>query len=379
MQGQLIQDVDTQSSKPYGYNAQIVHHKPYDLLFNTSRLARPHSSCHSCTIQLKNRPQNRHVDVDQLREDSACHPCTIQLKDGPQNMHVDVDWLREDRRHVNFVINHAWSDDTLNRYEASVKEFFAFCQSRGIHPLSSSAVSEDLLCSFAASMAGLRAGGTASAKIAGLRAWHIQNALPWMGSLRLKYTLKSTKNLQPPESKKDTWPPVSCEMLQAIWSKLDLTALKDTCIWAIATTLFWAQICMGEICPRTEKNFDVTRTTTWDHFGLPNVTGTQSLHLPHTKWGGTKGETVMVTCQRNEYDPIMALTNHARVDRCCKSDTVSAIWNAAGAHLVLNAQEIECHFFRLQITSYHGPLFPNWQNNQPSLAGCSARCGQAFG
>lgn len=238
--------------------------------------------------------------------------------------------MDNDKLKINFVINHAWSKSTLDRYESYVKEFFNFCLAWGIAFSTDGHASERLLCSFAASMAGSRAGGTALAKIAALKAWHIQNDLPWMGSSRLKYTLKGTENLRPPESIKEKRPPVSLEMFRHLRDHLDLSAPEDACIWAISCTAFWAQIRMGELCPKTEKDFDQLITPTWKQFRIPYPTGTRTLHLPKMKRGGVKGETVVVTSQLEFNDPIAALENHARVNECTESDTVASFRNASG-------------------------------------------------
>lgn len=325
--------------------------KPYDLSQNLSRLSTPflprklvHNylpmetvTVHSNSLKDPRKPVHLKDPRKPVHNEPHVHRKPVHNEAPVQAVNVDLISCK-DKQMVDYVINHAWSHSTLDRYDASVKQFFSFCHSRGIAP--TGVVSEDLLCSFAASMAGSRAGGTAAAKIAAVKAWHVQNNLPWMGSSRLKYTLKGTENLRPQESIKPKRPPVSSEMLDVIRNNLDMGSPEDACIWAIVTTSFWSQIRMGEICPKTEKDFNVALTPTWQQFGNPNRSGSRTLHLPRTKRGGTKGETVMVSRQRLKLDPIAALENHARVNRCQTTDTVAAFRNASGILMGLTLRRL---------------------------------------
>lgn len=237
-------------------------------------------------------PYNIATNIKKLS--TPCIPWTLSApRKELESIHATT--FDMDQQKVNAVINHAWSTSTLERYDAYVREFFAFCRTRGIQTSKGFHASERLLCAFAASMAGSKAGGTASAKISALKAWHIQNDLPWMGSSRLKYTLKGTESLRPLDSIKEKRPPVSMEMFHIFRDHLDLSSPEDACIWAVACTTFWSQIRMGEFCPKTEKNYDMDTTPTWERFGPPFSRGTRTLHLPRTKRGGVKGETVVVT------------------------------------------------------------------------------------
>lgn len=242
---------------------------------------------------------------------------------------VSIDLIRADNDDckVNLVINHAWSRSTLEKYDGYMREFFAFCCTRRIQTYMGFHASERLLYSFATFMAGSKAGGTASAKTSMLKAWHIQNDLLWMGSSRLKYTIKSTKNLQPLDSIQEKCLSVSLNMFLSFRDHLDLTLPEDACIWAIACTTFWSQICIGEFCPKTERDYDMDITPTWEWFGSPSSTGTRTLYLPRTKRGTLKGETVVVMWQHELNDPIAALENHALVNNCFRTATIAYFRN----------------------------------------------------
>lgn len=121
---------------------------------------------------------------------------------------------------------------------------------------------------------------------------------------------------------------------------------------------------MEEICPRTEKNFDLTRFPTWNHFGYPSNTGTRSLHLPRTNRGGSKGEMVTVTRQVSRYDHIAALENHARVNEPNITEPIAAFRNSSGSFLGLTLRRL------LRRIS---PILK--QNNLPRITGHCFRIG----
>ncbi|KAG6886505.1 hypothetical protein C0992_003682 [Termitomyces sp. T32_za158] len=236
---------------------------------------------------------------------------------------------------VDRVLANAWANSTASRYSAAVKDYLAFCDSR--HKSASDALpaTEELLCLYAASMASAKAGFTTSGKILGLHTWHVQNNIAWPGGTRLKYVLKAIENLRLPESFQPERPPVSTEMLEHLSTVLTLSDPLDACVWAIATTSMWSQIRMGEILPKTEKAYDKSLFPCWSNFRLPNVSGSRSLYLPHTKKEGKKGETVIVTRQDHLCDLIDALANHVLVNKCGAKDALAEYLVPDGRHVPL--------------------------------------------
>jgi len=99
------------------------------------------------------------------------------------------------------TIRSAWHTNTLNKYGSGVEHFIAFCNRENIPAHLRLPASEHLLCAFAASSTGHRAGDTISSDLSAVRAWHIINNAPYMGGLQLKYTIKGARNLTPKSSK----------------------------------------------------------------------------------------------------------------------------------------------------------------------------------
>lgn len=123
---------------------------------------------------------------------------------------------------VDRVIAHLWAPSTSKRYSFAVEDFIKFCK---LHEVLLNCIwpaSEDLLCFYAASMAGTLAGGTISNKISGLHFYHIQHNMPWRDSIRLRHTVKEVENLRPEASFQKEQPPITLKMLQRIKTSLDL-------------------------------------------------------------------------------------------------------------------------------------------------------------
>lgn len=99
------------------------------------------------------------------------------------------------------AIREAWRPSTLGKYSNGIHRFLTFCNTENIPNSFCLPASEYLLCAFAASTIGERSGETISADISTLCAWHILNNTPWMGRMRLCYTIKGAKNLTPESSK----------------------------------------------------------------------------------------------------------------------------------------------------------------------------------
>jgi hypothetical protein len=100
------------------------------------------------------------------------------------------------------TIKNAWQTSTLHKYKSGINRFIAFCVNENIPSTYRLPASEFLLCAFAASSAGLRAGDTISSDLSAVRAWHIVNNVHYNGGLQLKYTVKGARNMTPGSSKR---------------------------------------------------------------------------------------------------------------------------------------------------------------------------------
>jgi hypothetical protein len=83
---------------------------------------------------------------------------------------------------VSLAINHTWVGSTKSRYQSGLHQFFRFCDSKGIEAHRHLPTLELLLCGFAASMIGLRGSSTARSNLVTVRAWHIEEGMPYAGS-----------------------------------------------------------------------------------------------------------------------------------------------------------------------------------------------------
>lgn len=114
----------------------------------------------------------------------------------------------------------------------------------------------------------------------------------------------------------------------------------DTCIWAMLTTCFWGQICIGEVLPSHERGADDTTISRWSSFGLPNDAGSRSLHLPCTKTGGALGDTVLILKQGTDWDPIVALQRHSELSRASLDLPICSYLSRTGVRLTLTVHRL---------------------------------------
>jgi hypothetical protein len=95
----------------------------------------------------------------------------------------------EAKAKIQYALEHAWADSTIEKYSQSLEAYHRFCDKQVIPASFRLPASEELLCAFAASRVGEVAGGTARSAAAAVKAWHIIHDAPWKGGLRLRYTL----------------------------------------------------------------------------------------------------------------------------------------------------------------------------------------------
>jgi hypothetical protein len=153
--------------------------------------------------------------------------------------------------HVHYALHHAWADSTIRKYTSSIKQFHIFCDREGVPHEYRLPASEFLLCSFAASDAGVLSGNTAQNRISAVRAWHITSNVHWHGDLRLNYVLNGVENLTPTNSRKPPCPPITKTMIELLDAHLNHTDTLDICILAAAKTAFWGQCRLAEIMSPT--------------------------------------------------------------------------------------------------------------------------------
>ncbi|KAF5378168.1 hypothetical protein D9615_007586 [Tricholomella constricta] len=222
---------------------------------------------------------------------------------------------------VDQAILNAWRPSTSVGYSRAVRQFFDFCNLNNVPPSACIPASEDLLCAFAASFGGTHAGSTIRAKCSALRAWHIQNSLPWLGGTQLAYVIKGCANMRPvpSQSKRAAF---SLMTLVQLLNTLDRSSPLDVCVAFIASAAFWGQLRLGEILP--------------NHLRALNANGSRMLHLPRTKTCGNLGEDVILTRQ-SEANPVTLLKRHFTLN-CPKSlsSPLASYLSSNGALVILS-------------------------------------------
>jgi hypothetical protein len=222
------------------------------------------------------------------------------------------------------AVANAWAPATHRRYDASIREFTTFCDAQKVAEEARLPASELLLATFAASLSGKCAGATIQNKIAAVKAWHIQNNVQWKGDTLLSYVLKGLERASPETSKQTRRPPVTVEMLEQLYHGLNRNEPRDAAIYAAATTAFYGQLRLGEICAKREaySTFNPKTHSIRTDLRPPHTeAGSRLLVIPWTKVKGTRGEEVAVTRQRGRTDPIAALDLHLRLNEITNPTT----------------------------------------------------------
>ncbi len=220
---------------------------------------------------------------------------------------------QQKRTMVEETIAKAWAEATQSKHRSGLKAYHSFCDTQNIPQQDHLPAKEELLCTFASSFAGQMTGDAICSKLNGIRAFHIQNNLPYNNGIRLKYTLIGLDKQAPADSKQIERPLITKEMLDMLHEELDLEVPKDIAIFALATTAFYAQVRLGELVPdRQDKTlFDAKAHPTGKNLAKPHtIHGSRTLHLPRTKMEQVKGEDVLLSKQNGHTDPIDALNNH---------------------------------------------------------------------
>ncbi|KZW00072.1 DNA breaking-rejoining enzyme, partial [Exidia glandulosa HHB12029] len=215
---------------------------------------------------------------------------------------------------------------THKTYNSARAHFRQWCSAERIKLASNAPVPEQILCAYAAAMAGVCAGGTARSRLAAIHFWHDRHALAWKGSPRLLRILKVITNAAPAASRRKERPPVTEAMLDEALKALDPDRPFDVCVAAAMLTTFWCQLRLGEV---------ISTTRQYDFDALPTVKGlrlraeaggsldrvTSALWLPRTK---VERQGVWVWIARHYNDPSFALQDHIRVNSLSPDDPLFA-------------------------------------------------------
>ncbi|KAF5372848.1 hypothetical protein D9758_001476 [Tetrapyrgos nigripes] len=99
--------------------------------------------------------------------------------------------------------------ETRRRQQLAVTEFAVWANDMGLHPDEVLPASEAILCEFAASFLGRRAGGTVKAKLSALKTWHLNLGFKWNGADLLRRALTGIDRQSPASSHRPERPAVT--------------------------------------------------------------------------------------------------------------------------------------------------------------------------
>lgn len=240
-------------------------------------------------------------------------------------------WARTMRVHDTAI-----AAGTRTNYDGAMRHFHEWRRAERILWDEANAVPEAVLCAYAASMAGVFAGGTVRSRLGGIRFWHERHGLEWAGSPRLKRILKGVDQCAPPEAHRDARPPVTEAMLDEALKTLDPRRPFDVCVAAAALVMFWGQLRIGEVLSAT-RAYDFAALPSGkgvrlrhDAGGLASQT-TSALWLPRTK---VERAGAWVWLARHYNDPSYALQEHMRVNTIGRDDPLFAYKHDTTAVLI---------------------------------------------
>jgi hypothetical protein len=228
-----------------------------------------------------------------------------------------VEMSESDLARILEVINVSWAKGTRDTYGAGLLVYHVFCDLRGIPEGERSPASPILIIAFISSCAGSYAGGTLASYVFAIRAWHILHGLAWsMDDLQVKAALVGAAVLAPPTSKRPKRAPVTVEMMERIFRKLNLSDPLDAAVASCFSTTFYSVSRTGEFTVPALNAFDPTLHV--KPSDISNRTDRNNLevtvfHLPKTKCA-SEGEDAFWSRQEGITDPEAMLENHFRIN-----------------------------------------------------------------
>ncbi|KIM82073.1 hypothetical protein PILCRDRAFT_8313, partial [Piloderma croceum F 1598] len=94
--------------------------------------------------------------------------------------------------------------------------------------------------------------------LSAIRAWHVAQGWPSPLSSndhdRINWSLQGLENIHG-SRKRPVHPPITVNMLWALWATLNLGDPFEACIWAMATCAFWGMMRFGEVSVTSRDTF----------------------------------------------------------------------------------------------------------------------------
>ena len=215
------------------------------------------------------------------------------------------------------VINVSWAKGTKEVYGAGLLIYHIFCDSCNISDEDRIPASPILIISFIASCAGSYLGTTLANYIFAVCAWHILHGLPWnMDDMQVKAALTGAAVLAPPSSKRPKRAPVTVDLMEQIFHKLDMAKPLDAAVMSCFSMIFYSVACTGEFTLPALNAFDPTQhvkpSNMSNRLDCNNLEVTV-FHLPKTKCS-SEGEDVFWSQQNGITDLKAALENHFQIN-----------------------------------------------------------------
>lgn len=216
---------------------------------------------------------------------------------------------------IDTALSHAWSPASKANHRTALNRFLEFCNNNSVPQEDRFPASELLLCAFIASCTN-RAPSTVKNYISGIRAFHITKGLPWHGSTRLQYVRDGVVNFSGTAvNSKPPRPPVTRDMLQALYNNLDRTSPQDICILACASVAFWGQARLGELLLESALPVPNPLPVPSPSDVRSNTMASITMTLPHTKVKKWTGEEITLTQQLDASNPVQALDLHLSINK----------------------------------------------------------------
>src|SRR5882762_4932818 len=215
------------------------------------------------------------------------------------------------------VINVSWAQGTRDTYGAGLLVYHVFCDMRDIPEDERCPASPLLVITFISSCAGSYAGSTLANYVFAVKAWHLLHGATWsMNDAEVKAALTGAATLAPPTSKRPKRKPITINLMERIFSKLDLEDAFDSAVAACFSTTFYSVSRTGEFTVPSLNAFDpslhVKPSDVSNRVDRNNLEVTV-FHLPRTKCA-EKGEDVFWSQQDGITDPKINFHNHLRIN-----------------------------------------------------------------
>ena len=198
----------------------------------------------------------------------------------------------------------AFAHSTKSTYGSALLKYHTFCDVIALPELNRIPCNTVIISGFITYLSGNYSKSSIVNFIAGVRAWHIVNNIPFdVDNNIINTLLRGAGRIQPiPQSKR---PPLTMEHMEKVILQLNLNNAEQLAVAACLTTSFFCCARLGEFTVPTVKAFNPKEHITimdvsFQHDrSLNKVT---AFHLPKTKTSNT-GETVFWAKQNSIVDP----------------------------------------------------------------------------